>query len=50
MTSSLRPPIPSFIPEEKYLVLEKELKKLKKAHSDLIDQYIKMKQFNLVEK
>lgn len=50
MTSSLRPPTPSLIPEEKYLALEKELKKLKKAYSDLIDQYVKMKHFNLVEK
>jgi hypothetical protein len=50
MTSSLRPTSSSLIPEEKYLALEKELKKLKKTHNELIDQYAKMKHFSIIEK
>jgi hypothetical protein len=50
MTSILRPTTPSLIPEEKYFALEKELKKLKKTHNELIEDYAKMKHFNIIEK
>ena len=50
MNSSVRPPTPSVISEEKYLALEKKLKKLKKSHTELTDQYEKIKNSTIIEK
>ena len=50
LTSSIRHPIHNAITDEKYLTLEKEFRKVQKSHTELTEQYDKMKNFAIIEK
>ncbi len=50
LTSSVRHSFQNAITDEKYLTLEKEFKKLQKSHTELIEQYNKMKNIAIIEK